>query len=143
MSGNVTVSHIASWDGGSWSALTNGLDGPVEALAVFDDGSGSALYAGGQFTVASGVTLSRIGKCDGLTWTALGSGMDDRVAALSVFDDGQGPALYAGGYFTSAGGVPASFIATPVPQSEGKPYAESGRFGLMTATAGGSVGDIS
>ncbi len=83
----------------------------VIALTVFDDGSGEALYAGGDFTTAGGVVVNYIAKWNGTSWSALGSGMDDDVRALTVFDDGSGEALYAGGDFTTAGGVAADRIA--------------------------------
>ena len=89
----------------------DGVAGPVEALAVFDDGSGPALYAGGNFRQAGGVTASHIAKWNGRQWSPLGSGIDDEVMTLTVFDDGTGPALYAGGTFTTAGGVFARNIA--------------------------------
>src|SRR5262249_36630818 len=88
------------------------------ALAVFDDGAGAALYAGGTFTSAGGVPANRIAKWDGTSWSAVGSGvvgaifsLQPSVNALATFDDGSGPALYAGGTFTSAGGVTADCIA--------------------------------
>jgi hypothetical protein len=72
-------------------------------LTFFDDGSGAALYAGGDFTVAGGVAANRIAKWDGSSWTPLGSGMSDAVFALTVFDvPVEGPALIAGGQFLSA-----------------------------------------
>ncbi len=82
-----------------------GLDYWVDALAVFDDGSGPALYVGGRFTSAGGVPASCIAKWNGTTWSALGSGTNLDVRALEVFDDGSGPALYVGGIFSTAGGV--------------------------------------
>jgi hypothetical protein len=102
---------VAKWNGLQWSPLGGGLDGPVEALAVFDDGSGPALYAGGLFHYAGGVSAKRIAKWNGTSWSALGSGCDEEVMALAVFDDGSGSALYAGGYFTNAGGVFCGRIA--------------------------------
>jgi len=114
--GGVAVSHIARWNGASWSAVGNGLSGAVQALAVFDDGSGPALYAGGEFQ-SSGTTLTKsVARWDGSTWSALGSGVTagafvSYVHALAVHDDGSGPALYVGGTFTSAGGVPATRVA--------------------------------
>jgi len=83
----------------------------VYALAVFDDGSGAALYAGGDFTLAGGITAWRIAKWNGTHWSALGSGVADYVNCLAVFDDGFGSSLYAGGNFTVAGGTSAIFIA--------------------------------
>ena len=87
------------------------MDNTVRALTVFDDGSGPALYAGGDLTSAGGVRVNRIAKWDGASWSALGSGVNGIVKALAVHDDGGGPALYAGGGFSSAGGVAASFTA--------------------------------
>jgi len=95
-------------------ALGIGTNGPVEALAVFDNGSGPALYAGGSFTTAGGAAGNHIAKWNGSSWSALGSGMsgmNSSVWALTVFNDGSGPALYAGGYFGTAGGVAANDIA--------------------------------
>src|SRR6185503_15774793 len=86
------------------------------ALAVFDDGSGPALYAGGLFTSAGGAAANHVAKWNGTTWSALGTGITgtpSAVQTLAVHDDGTGagPALYAGGTFTSAGGVPANQVA--------------------------------
>ena len=111
MASGAAVQRIARWDGTLWSALGTGMDGGVEALAVFDDGGGPALYAGGWFTSADGVAANRIARWDGTSWCALASGTNDVVLALAVWDDGHGPALYAGGRFTSAGGVAAKHVA--------------------------------
>ena len=63
-----------------WAALPGG-DIPasaetdaVRALAVFDDGSGPALYVGGQFSVTGGIEAVNIARFDGLAWTPLGFG---------------------------------------------------------------------
>src|SRR5690606_19432964 len=77
-----------------------GVNGDVNALAVFDDGTGEALYAAGRFTTAGGAEANNIARWDGSAWTPLGVGIDGSVNALTVFDDGTGPALYAGGPFT-------------------------------------------
>jgi len=110
--GGLPASHVARWDGASWSALGAGVDGPVVALAVFDDGGGPALHVGGSFVNAGGAPASRVARWDGTGWSALGSGVAGSSAnALTVLDDGGGPALYVGGSFTTAGGLPASRIA--------------------------------
>ena len=114
--GGVAVNGVAKWNGVEWRALGSGVGGPpkpsVSSLAVFDDGSGPALYAGGDFFIAGGAGANRIAKWDGSAWSPLGSGVDGlSVTALAVFDDGTGPALFAGGSFGAAGGVPASRIA--------------------------------
>src|SRR6185503_6833249 len=87
-----------------------GTNGHVEALTVFDDGEGPALYAGGDFTEAGGVAANHVARWDGSRWSALGSGTSAAVRALVVFDDGSGPALYAGGSFQTAGGGPVKFV---------------------------------
>jgi hypothetical protein len=114
VAGVVSASHVAKWDGANWSPLGSGVGGnlsQVEALCVYDDGSGPALYAGGTFVTAGSVNANNIAKWNGTSWSALGSGTDGEVAALGVFDDGSGPALYAGGEFSSAGGVGALSVA--------------------------------
>ncbi len=42
------------------------LDDPVSALAVYDDGTGEALYAGGVFNTAGGVTVNQVARWDGI-----------------------------------------------------------------------------
>ena len=74
----------------------------VHALRVFDDGSGPALYAGGQFGFAGTAAASNVAKWNGVAWYPLGAGLSGPVEALEVFDDGSGPALYAGGSFPGA-----------------------------------------
>lgn len=106
------VNRVAQWDGVSWTGLASGVDdGYVNDLAIYDDGTGAALYAGGSFTSIGGVTMNNIAKWDGVSWSPLSTGTNDDVQALIVFDDGTGPALYAGGSFTNAGGVTVSRIA--------------------------------
>jgi len=105
------LNRIARWNGSTWLPLGLGLNGQVKALAVFDDGSGPALFAAGAFTSAGGVSANRIAKWNGTSWSALGSGLNGDVNALAVHNDGSGSALYAAGTFTSAGGSSASRIA--------------------------------
>jgi len=111
---------IRKWDGSAWVPLGAGVSGlagtsflpRIRALAVFDDGSGPALYAGGAFDMAGGVAANGIAKWDGASWSALGNGLGfgqntnlhvDGIWSLAVHDDGTGPALMAGGYFSVAG----------------------------------------
>ena len=97
----------------AWDATIGqpGVTGPVYALAVFDDGGGEALYAGGSFSQAGGTSASNIAKWNGTQWSALGTGTNNAVYALAVYDDGTGPALYLGGAFTTAGGLDAHTVA--------------------------------
>jgi len=68
------------------------------------------VYAGGDFTGASGKTANYVAAWNPLnnTWSSLGDGVNAHVYALAV--DSQGY-LYAGGAFTTAGGAPANHIA--------------------------------
>ncbi len=109
--GSVPANSIAKWNGSSWSALGSGIGpGGVSALAVFDDGTGPALFAAGAFHSAGGSIANYFAKWDGSAWSALLGAIDDNVYGLQVFDDGSGPALYLGGRFTMAGGVHASSL---------------------------------
>lgn len=93
---------VARWDGQAWTKpgaglVANGSFSDVAAMAVFDDGSGPALYVGGSdFRPAGGATCS-VAKWDGQAWTAVGQNLGGRVWDLAVFDDGTGPALFSGG----------------------------------------------
>ncbi|MBX3324070.1 MAG: hypothetical protein KF757_13900 [Phycisphaeraceae bacterium] len=120
--GGITVNRVARWNGSQWSSLTGpaavGLAGSGSqaiALAVFDDGTGPALYAGGVFTTAGGETANNIARWDGKQWSTLtgtgGIGVNSAVNTLLAFDDGSGPILYAGGAFTTAAGVTVNRIA--------------------------------
>ncbi len=117
--GGVTTNHVAAWDGSDWSVLSGpsgtGMDGDVHALAVYDDGNGMALYAGGNFDTGGGVTVTNMARWDGGGWSAIsgpsGTGTSRRVRSLTVFDDGTGDALYAGGWFEDAGGIQVNYIA--------------------------------
>ena len=109
--GEPDTSFIARWDGGSWSSVGGGVGSYVRALAVYDDGSGPALYASGVLKSAGGIPVSHVAKWDGQEWSDVGGGLSKPANALRLFDDGRGPALYAGGSFTSAGGTSANYIA--------------------------------
>ena len=111
------VSGLARWDGTAWHDVGSGVTtasgepGHVEALAVFDDGNGPALYVAGVFEFAGGVPARNIARWDGSQWSPLGLGLDDGVRALTVYDLGDGEALYIGGDFLTAGGMPSAHIA--------------------------------
>ncbi len=109
--GVVSAAHIARWDGTNWTPLGAGLDGEVDALCVYDDGSGARLYAGGAFASSGSTPVAHIARWDGNSWTALGSGTDGNVLALHAFDPGSGTQLFVGGAFANAGGVAANDVA--------------------------------
>ena len=95
----------------AWAAMgSQFINGVVQDMVIFDDGSGPALYIGGGMVFA-GQPVNGIARWDGSAWVDVGGGVNGFVNALAVFDDGDGPALYAGGFFADAGGVPATGIA--------------------------------
>ncbi|MFI4882752.1 MAG: GC-type dockerin domain-anchored protein, partial [Phycisphaerales bacterium JB064] len=113
--GSTAANQVARWDGQRWhpmgTALREGLGTAVYALAVFDDGQGPALYAGGGPITGTSGPGSHIARWDGSAWVPLGEGLNGTVRAMTVYDDGDGPDLYVAGEFTQAGGRLAKFIA--------------------------------
>jgi len=100
-----------------WSPATGwrGLGPPylndwVNDIAVYDDGTGPALFAGGAFNDLNRVHMARWKP--GVGWSRmpdpgypLASGCQVNggwVEVLAVHDDGTGPGLYAGGRFGAA-----------------------------------------
>jgi hypothetical protein len=96
--GGVTANGIAMWNGSDWSALGEGMNSDVLALAA--DTSSGDLYAGGGFTTAGGISADHVARWDGAAWSALGSGTNLPVHALAMAGS---EGLYAGGEFTTAG----------------------------------------
>ncbi len=90
---SVTANNIAKWNGTSWDTLGGGLNGPVNAIAVY----GSNVYAAGTFT-------NKVACWNGTSWQYLliiGSPdfpISGTVYALAI--DGSGR-LYAGGDITN------------------------------------------
>ena len=113
--GGVPANRIARWDGTQWSPLGSGCSSSVNALAVFNDGSGDELYVGGDFSSAGGVAdTSRIARWTGSVWESLGNvgGSSPAIRAMAVHDDGNGAALYVGGVFSQVGGNTPAFLST-------------------------------
>ena len=98
----------------AWSVPGAGIPGVVNALAVYDDGTGPALYTGGMFTTAGLVPCQNMAKWNGAAWSqpfAVGPASYASVYALRAFDDATGPKLYVGGAFSQVGATPANGIA--------------------------------
>jgi hypothetical protein len=107
--GGAAASAIARWNGTNWTPLAGGMGGSftpdVYALAVYDDGAGPALHAGGDFLNANGVPAKHVARWNGVGWSGLGTGTNGNVYALAAFDAGEGSELHAAGDFGNAGGV--------------------------------------
>jgi hypothetical protein len=86
LAGDIAASAIARWDGKQWASLAAGMGGSslpeVTGLAVFDDGSGRTLYAGGTFRTAGSAPANRIAR-----WSCDPCYADcDRDGSLTFFD---------------------------------------------------------
>ncbi|MFN0244880.1 MAG: hypothetical protein ACKVWV_18510 [Planctomycetota bacterium] len=114
-----SANNVARWKPTAWSSLASGVDGQsgftttAGPMIAFDDGSGPALYVGGNFDRAGGVSALDLAKWDGAQWSQVGStlGLRHAVRSFAEFDDGTGPALYVGGGFADAAGTPVNHIA--------------------------------
>lgn len=98
--GGVAARNIAAWDGDSWTPLGPGIDGPVNALAVYN----GRLMAARKPTAANPAPIC---AWDGSSWTPLPGMNLNEVFALASFDG----KLIAGGMFDEAGGITANAIA--------------------------------
>jgi hypothetical protein len=114
--GGATANRVARWSGSAWSSLGsgtgNGLNSLGMAMATYDDGTGPALFVGGQFTTAGGLTAGRLARWNG-SWSPVGtSGVNSTVNALASFTiDPAGQSLWIGGAFDSADAKPSTSIA--------------------------------
>lgn len=97
--GGIEAHNIARWDGRQWESLDEGLSNDqgipsVRDMEVFDDGSGAALFVGGNFTDASGTGARWIAKWNGLNWSSIGFNPKGTVQTMRTYDDGTGARLY-------------------------------------------------
>lgn len=103
--GPASASHLAAWNGLGLETVGTGqgLLGTPWASAVFDDGSGPALYVGNVQAAGGlpggGAAVARWTPTAG--WVDAGAGVNSLVRDFEVFDDGTGPALHA----AAGGGV--------------------------------------
>jgi hypothetical protein len=127
---------LATWDGGEWAAIPSTLSGfspAIFGMAVFDDGSGAALFAGGRFDSINGQPIPGLARWNGSTWSQVGGGLTVMssimgIYELIVFDDGSGPALYASAYNLRIPGQPApgGFTSCQVIRWDGQNWSQVG-----------------
>ena len=96
--GVANTTHIAMWNGTSWSPLSTGLNQSVLTLAFAPN---EDLYIGGAFDNAAYPYLC---KWNGTAFSAVGKSTDINNIVRSLDVDPMG-LLYVGGTFTNAGGV--------------------------------------
>ncbi len=101
--GGALGTGIASFDGSSWRALSVASPGSVRAMIVHDDGSGPALFVGGNFrqmreTYNGPWTTARgVAKWDGARWSGLDNQYYLDIFGLGTADFGAGRRLLAFG----------------------------------------------
>jgi hypothetical protein len=106
--GGRAAHHVARWDGTQWSPMGQGLTAPGRALAVHDDGSGAALYAGGGNV--PGTSEASLARWNGVDWVPVAFPGVGVIRSLASYDDSTGPALYVGGAFTLPSGTFARIV---------------------------------
>ncbi len=108
LAGDVATSNVAAWDGMSWSALGQGVDGVVFDVGV-DPVSGDVIV-GGEFTLFPPFDdVSNLARWNGTAWQAVGSASPDRQIKDILFaSDGS---LYVSGDFSTIGSTQALRVA--------------------------------
>lgn len=101
------TSRVAKYDGTSWSAAAQGVDGEVMAMAVF-----GGLWVGGSFSQAGGLPAGKLAVWNGTAWSAPAA-FDAPVRCLAARNGATASTsfLFAGGDFTMVGSVPALHVA--------------------------------
>lgn len=108
---------VARWNGVAWTSVGAGLgnDVAIHDLAIYDNGTGSTLYATGSFRGSLTGSHRGIARFNGASWDPLGSGLQGGSMptgrTLEVADLGLGPRLFVGGHFEVAGGMAATNAA--------------------------------
>lgn len=140
------VSNIAKWDGTTWTPLGDGLDGAVQEVVVFDDGTGEALYALGNFNNSGTTPMPRIAKWNGASWEAVGTGANGNTFAAIIYDIGEGTALNIGGGFSTMDGLASDRVVSLLskntcPADLAEPFGEINVFDLFAYLALYNAGD--
>lgn len=103
--------EVLRWNGTVWNrAGSSTFNRAVDCFQVFDDGSGSKLYAGGAFSSYGAQSMPLVARWNGTNWQALTDFTGLGVKDLRVFDDGTGSALYVAGEFHTVAGLPARSV---------------------------------
>ncbi len=108
--GGTVANGVALWDGATWQALGDGVDGIVYALAPSPLGG---VFVGGYFTNVGDLPANHIARWSGSSWSYLRSGVSEsqggsKVLCLLSLPNGD---LIVAGRFSHADGVLANNIA--------------------------------
>lgn len=111
--GDLTVNHIARWDGHAWHSLgdgeNSGVTGAVNSLIA----DGDSLIVGGAFDKAGGASASDVAVWHptGGRWSALGNGLarDESSGVMAMAKVGSD--IYVAGLFSATSNLLANNIA--------------------------------
>jgi hypothetical protein len=109
--GTRPLRFLARWNGTSWVQVPGVPNRHIRSLHVYDDGNGSALYAGGGFDSTGAGPAAHVARWDGTSWSTLAGGpgftlgTNFRVNTMASYDLGFGPTLWMGG--DQIGGIPS------------------------------------
>ncbi len=136
----VIAPTILRWNGSGWDAFAPvTFGGNASAFEVFDDGTGPAMFVGGEFGSVNGVVSPSLIRWDGVSWRPVPTGWGAAytlVNNMCAYDDGSGMALVVGGWFPGGvAGIPTSHIA----RWDGTNWHG---FGTGLTGGNGGVGDI-
>ncbi|MFN0243163.1 MAG: hypothetical protein ACKVWV_09760 [Planctomycetota bacterium] len=122
-------SVVSRWDGTSWTSVgtVGGVFGPhLNALGMYDRGSGPELYIGGFFaTVAGAANHWMIARWNGSSWSSPGK-LNGEVVTFVEWDDGSGSKLYIGGEMFEAYNTGIAFPVNRVVSYDGTFYSPVG-----------------
>ncbi|MCX5689741.1 MAG: hypothetical protein NTV94_08160, partial [Planctomycetota bacterium] len=99
----ITFWPVAVLDNGQWKSVGNNLTGTARSMAVWDDGSGPALYAAGDLEVGGVSSGSGFARFNGQAWELVDGSFNGTVHALAI-DPQNDRVLHAAGDFSRVGG---------------------------------------
>ena len=80
------VRYIARWDGHTWEPLGNGIGGPADSFAVFNDGRGPSLFTAGDFANVGGGSTGGLAQWVGCPNCYANCDNSTRSPRLNVLD---------------------------------------------------------
>jgi hypothetical protein len=100
--GGIDADSLARWDGSDWSEVGGGVDGIVEDIEFYVEGSDTTMFVGGHFyEVGEGQPIQMLARYADGQWSEVGgAALTNPVQAMAVHDG----MLFIGGRFSEIGG---------------------------------------
>jgi hypothetical protein len=114
--GGEGIRGLVRFNGQEWEPVGQ-MDPPgaiytLNAITVFDDGRGPAIYLGGGFSNMGGVPAHGIARYGRGGWSAVGDGVHNgSISFMASMPTPRGPSLFMTGGFTTAGGGSVMYTA--------------------------------